>query len=567
VLGRVRFLRAVVVSAAVAVTVAGCSSGKSGDGDGASGARPERPAPAVAPEVPTDPAAIAARLSDEDLVGQVLMPHAYGTDAVKISGGSREGNRKLGGVDTPAQLVEKYRLGGLILVRRASGDATAGTNPTSNIDSPPQVRKLTAGLQSASATLPAAAPLLIGTDQEHGTVTRIRDGVTLLPSAMAFGAATDPRVTEAASRVSGTELAALGINVDFAPVADVTGGPGNAVIGSRSFGADPALVGQRVAAAVRGYESAGVGTALKHFPGHGHTSADSHDELPVLKQDRSKLLAGDVAPFRSGIAAGASLVMTGHLDVRALDPGTPATFSRKVLVDLLRGQLGFKGVVISDALNMGAVTKRYPAGEAAVRAMLAGNDVLLMPPDLRAAQRGLLDAVSSGRVPRAQLVASVTRILTLKKRLAIARQPAIETLATPTNQNAVAAAAAAAVTQFRGSCGAPLIRQPVTVTGGTARHRDALTRALKRNGVRTGTGETIHLVGYGDDRADLKPAGVTVALDTPYLLSSATSPVLLATYSGVPASLDAVAAVIAGKARATGRSPVPVAGLPRTSCR
>ncbi len=509
---------------------------------------------------------MAARLGDEDLVGQVLMPHAYGTDAVKISGGSREGNQKLGGVDTPAQLVEKYRLGGLILVRRASGDATAGTNPTSNIDSPPQVRKLTAGLQSASATLPAAAPLLIGTDQEHGTVTRIRDGVTLLPSAMAFGAATDPRVTEAASRVSGAELAALGINVDFAPVADVTGGPGNAVIGSRSFGADPALVGQRVAAAVRGYESAGVGTALKHFPGHGHTSADSHEELPVLKQDRSTLLAGDVAPFRSGIAAGASLVMTGHLDVRALDPGTPATFSRKVLVDLLRGQLGFKGVVISDALNMGAVTKRYPAGEAAVRAMLAGNDVLLMPPDLRAAQRGLLDAVSSGRVPRAQLVASVTRILTLKKRLAIARQPAIETLATPTNQNAVAAAAAAAVTQFRGSCGAPLIRQPVTVTGGAARHRAALTKALKRNGVRVGEGETIHLVGYGDGRADLKPAGVTVALDTPYLLSSATSPVLLATYSGVPASLDAVAAVIAGKARATGRSPVPVAGLPRTSC-
>ncbi len=547
------------------LAVSACSSG-----DAAGSAKPENPpsSPPAAPlSAPADPAAAAAALSDLDLVGQMLMPFAYGNDAVKVSAGSRDGNQRIGGVDTPAQLVAKYRLGGLILVRRASGDATAGTNPTSNIDSPAQVRALTSGLQSAARSLPAAAPILIGTDQEHGTVTRVRDGVTLLPSAMAFGAATDPKLTEAASRVSGTELAALGINVDFAPVADVTSGASNYVIGSRSFGADPALVGQRVAASVRGYEQAGVATALKHFPGHGHTGTDSHEELPVLKQARPQLLAGDVAPFRSGIAAGASLIMTGHLDVRAVDPGTPATLSRKVLTGLLRDELGFKGVIVSDALNMGAITKRYPAGEAAVRAVLAGNDILLMPPDIGAAQQSLLRAVQTGRLPRATLVASVTRILTLKQRLATAGQPAMSVVATPANRTAVAAAATAAVTQFRGSCGAPLIRQPVTVTGATARHRDALAAALRRNGVRIGDGEIIHLVGYGDDAKALKPAGITVSLDTPYLLSTARSPVLLASYSGVPASLDAIAAVIAGKARATGRSPVPVNGLPRTSCR
>src|SRR5215207_4758830 len=559
-------LRAALLSTALSIAVAGCGAA-SGGGDGGQkrdAAQPPAPSSSTSPDPAAEAAKIAAGLPDVDLVGQLLMPFAYGNDAAKVSDGSRAGNQKVGGVDTPAQLVERYRLGGLILVRRASGDATAGTNPTSNIDSPAQVRTLTGGLQQAARKLPSRAPLLVGTDQEHGTVTRIRDGVTLLPSAMALGAATDPRLTEQASQVSATELAALGINVDFAPDADVTGGPGNDVIGSRSFGANPALVGQRVAAAVRGYERAGVAATLKHFPGHGHTSADSHEELPVLRQSRSQLIARDVAPFSAGITAGASLVMTGHLDVQAVDPGVPATLSRKVLVDLLRGQLRFKGVVVSDAMNMAAITKKYPAGEAAVRAVLAGNDILLMPPDLRAAQQGLLGAVRSGRLPRAQVVESATRILTLKTRLAATSQPAMSALNTPTNRARVGAAAAGAVTQFRGSCGGALIRQPVRVTGATGKHRDALAAALRRNGMRVdaSAGETIHLVGYGEGAKDLQPAGVTVALDTPYVLSSARSPVLLAAYSGVPLSLEAVAAVIAGKARATGRSPVTVAGLP-----
>lgn len=512
-------------------------------------------------------AAIAARLSDADLVGQMLMPYAYGNDATQVTAGSRQGNQEIGGVDTPAQLVSKYRLGGLILVRYSADDPTAGTNPTSNIESPAQIRKLTDGLQRAGQALPVGMPLLLGTDQEHGAVTRIRDGVTLLPSAMAFGAAGNPALTERASAVSGAELAALGINVDFAPVADVTEGVNNAVIGSRSYGSNPTAVGAQVAAAVRGYQRAGVATSLKHFPGHGHTGADSHAETPVLSQSFAELMAQDIAPFQSGIQAGALLVMSGHLDVQAVDPGVPATLSRKVLVDLLRGKLGFQGVVITDAMNMAPVADRYSPAEAAVRAVLAGNDILLMPPNLPAAQRGLLDAMASGRLPRAQVVESVTRILALKLALAT-QQPALNTLQSAGHQAEVAAAASAAITVLRGPCTGRLVQGPVTITGGVAGQRDILAAALRKAGiaVTANASTVVNLVGYGDDSSALRRAAVTVGMDAPYLLSQVDSPVVLASYGGAPASLQAVAAVLAGTAKAPGRLPIPVSGFPASAC-
>jgi beta-N-acetylhexosaminidase len=184
-------------------------------------------------------------LTEEDLVGQVLVGYAYGDAAGTVSAASAAGNQRLAGVDTPAEMVDRYRLGGVILVARSADDPTAGTNPTTNVDSPEQVRALTAGLRAA-----ARLPLLIGTDQEYGVVTRIRSGIVQLPSAMAFGAAGDPALTERAWAAAGAGLATLGVNVDFAPVADVLG-PGG-VIGSRAFGGDPVAVARQVAAAVRG---------------------------------------------------------------------------------------------------------------------------------------------------------------------------------------------------------------------------------------------------------------------------------------------------------------------------
>lgn len=563
----------VLAAVLAALVVGGCGQPSR---DGTADADPAATGtPSATPSADTaDPAVrasrLAATLADEDLVGQVLMPYAYGSSATQVSPGSKAGNQKLAGVDTPAEMIAKYRLGGLILVGFSADDPTGANQATTNVDSPAQVRELTTGLRAAAGKLPAgAAPLLVGTDQEFGVVTRISTGVTTLPSAMAAGAAGDPALTEAAWGAAGTELAALGVNVDFAPVADVLGAKSK-VIGSRSYGADPGAVSAQVAGAVRGLQGAGVAATLKHFPGHGHTAADSHSDLPVLAQDRAALDAADLPPFAGGIDAGAWLVMSGHLDVKAIDPGVPATFSRKVLTDLLRTRLGFTGVLVTDGMNM-APAKRYPVGEAAVRAVNAGNDLVLMPPNVTEAVTGLLDALRDGSLPRTRLVEAATRVLTLKFRLADRPTPAMSTLNSPPHQAAARKLAAAAVTELRGSCAQAKIRGPATVSssGGRDTARAALTKALRAAGVEVVAqgGTLVHLVGYGDATADLRPdAAVTVAMDTPQLLGSARSPVLLATYSSSSVAMTALADVLAGRAKPTGRSPVPVPGLPASTC-
>ncbi len=562
-------MRKVAALLSVVLIAAGCTSASGHKGSGP----PPGSAPAVAPsngDAAARAAAIAAGLDEVDLVGQVLMPYSYGNDADKVTPASATANRKYAGVATPAELVAKYRIGGLILVGWSADDPTAGTNPTSNVDSPAQITKLTGGLQAAAGKLAAGVPLLIATDQEYGAVTRIRTGITQLPSAMALGAAADPKLTESGWRAAGSDLAAIGVNVDFAPDADVLGPAGSGVIGSRSYGSDPRLVSEQVSAAVQGMQASGVAATLKHFPGHGHTTADSHTSLPVLTQSRAALESGDLPPFQAGITAGAGLIMSAHLDVRSIDPGVPSSLSSKVLIDLLRGQLGFTGVVVTDSLGMAPVARFGPA-ESAVRALLAGNDLLLMPPDLASVQRGLLDALHSGRLPKQRLVEAVTRILTLKLKLAANPRPDPSTVNSEAHRAAAASVAAGAVTLLRGSCGAPLVHGPVRVTaaGGRSQQRAWLSAALRAQGVPVvdSGGSVVHLVGYGDTASDLAAgATVTVAMDTPYVLRNAASPALLATYSSTQASMTALAAVLAGKARPTGKSPVAVTGLPRSAC-
>jgi beta-N-acetylhexosaminidase len=562
------------IAALIAVTLlAGCASGVNLSKTGRSGSASATPGASASTSTRPDPAARAAVLvagfSDEDLVGQVLMPFAYGDDATKVSADAATANRAYAGVATPAAMVDKYRLGGLILMNQAAGDPTAKTNKTTNLASPAQVRTFTDGLQRAAAKLPASAPLLIGTDQEYGVVNRLREGITQLPSAAALGAAGDPALTRGAWAAAGADLHAIGINVDFAPVADVVG-QGGGVIGSRSFGADPKAVSDQVAAAVHGLRDAGVAAALKHFPGHGHTADDSHTQLPVLSQNGDALSAVDLPPFTAGVGAGAELVMSGHLDVRAIDPGVSASFSAKVLIDLLRGRLGFKGVAVSDAMNM-APAQKYPPGEAAVRALVAGNDLLLMPPDLAAAQRGLLDGLRGGQLTKARLVEAATRVLTLKLTLAGHPQPDLAGVNGAERAAAATQVTAAAVTVLRGGCQGALVRGPVTVTSSAGRdqQRGWLADALRQRQVAVSPsgGTEVRLVGYGDDSSDLSgAAAVTVAMDLPFVLGDAKSPVLLSTYSSTRASMTALAAVLAGAATAPGRSPVEVAGLPRSAC-
>ena len=549
-----------LIAAVTTVTLlAGCGA--------ESGATKGRPA-ATGSASPADAAAIAGRLSDADLVGQVLMPYAFGTDATRVDDEAVAANKKYAGAASPAEIIAKYRLGGLILMSWSAADPTGSTNKGSNLESPGQVRTLTDGLQAAAGKLPAGAPLLVGTDQEYGVVNRLRDGITQLPSALALGAGGDPALTEGAWAAAGSDLRAVGINVDFAPVADVVA-QGGGVIGSRSYGSDPKAVSGQVGAAVRGLRKAGVAASLKHFPGHGHTTADSHTDLPILSQSRDALGTGDLPPFAAGIEAGAELVMSGHLDVRAVDPGVPASFSSKVLIDLLRGQLGFKGVVVSDAMNM-APAQKWPPGEAAVRALVAGNDILLMPPDLAAAHRGLLDGLRDGKLPKARLVEAATRVLTLKLTLAGHPQPAMSTVDGADRRAAAAKAAAAAVTVLRGGCGGALVTGPVSVTSSAGRdqQRTWLTDALRQQKVNVvpSGGTEVRLVGFGDDPSDLGSAKVTVAMDLPFILRSATSPTVVSTYSSSQPSMAALAAVLAGAAKAPGRSPVEVPGLPRSVC-
>ncbi len=263
-------------------------------------------------------------------------------------------------------------------------------------------------------------PLLVGADFERGTAMRLDEG-TSFPTAMALAAAGNPRDAYTMGKVTALEARGVGIHWVYAPDADVNNNPGNPIINTRSFGEDPARVAEFVTEFVRGVEENGALATAKHFPGHGDTASDSHIDLPVIRADRERLEQLEFVPFRAAISAGVSSIMTGHLSVPSLepDPNTPATLSARILSDVLRKELHFEGLVVTDAMDMGGITVRYAPGEAAVRAFEAGVDAVLMSPVPDAAFEGLQGAVRSGRITRERLDASVRRILQAKARLGL----------------------------------------------------------------------------------------------------------------------------------------------------
>src|SRR3989475_4092680 len=263
-------------------------------------------------------------------------------------------------------------------------------------------------------------PLLIGADFERGTAMRLDEG-TSFPTAMALAAGGNLKDAYTMGKITALEARAVGVHWIYAPDADVNNNPENPIINTRSFGEDPARVAEFVSEFVRGVrENGGLATA-KHFPGHGDTAADSHIDLPVIRADRARLDQLELVPFRAAIAMQVDSIMTGHLNVPALepDPNTPATLSHNILTDLLRNQLGYQGLIVTDAMDMGGITVRYAPGEAAVRAVVAGADALLMPPVPDAAFEALQAAVKSGRISKERLDASVRRILQAKARLGL----------------------------------------------------------------------------------------------------------------------------------------------------
>ncbi|OEJ32065.1 glycoside hydrolase family 3 protein [Streptomyces subrutilus] len=536
-------------------------------------------------------------MSLAEKVGQLFVSRAYGHSATEPDPADAAKNLELFGVRTAAELVSRYHLGGVVYFAWAHNTRT-----------PHQIAELSAGLQEAALAGRPGIPLLLSTDQEHGAVARVGRPATLFPGAMALGAGHRATGSTAdarrAARIAGDELAAMGIRQDYAPVADVNVNPANPVIGVRSFGADPGAVAELVAAQVRGCQAAGVAATAKHFPGHGDTETDSHVGLPVMRHSRARWEELDEPPFRAAVEAGVDAVMTAHIVFPALDPsGDPATLSRPIVTGILRERLGFRGVVVTDALDMAGVRQKYGDDRVPVLALLAGCDQLLNPPDLGLAHRSVLAAVESGELTEERIDASVLRILELKARRGLfdgAATPAgrvDETVGIPAHLAAAEAIAEGTTTVLANPAGllpldasaAPRLlvtgADPVSPSGTTGPPTAVLARELTALGCRAtalpparaaaaAPGHAAVLVctynvpeGESPQRtlvADLVATGVpvvVVAIRNPY--DSARLPACaaeVATYTWTDVEMRAAARVLTGAVRPTGRLPVPVPG-------
>ncbi|UAL28754.1 hypothetical protein K8W59_13010 [Nocardioides rotundus] len=535
------------------------------------------------------------------------------------------------GTRAPVGLVRSLHLGGVI--------AFSG-----NVVSTDQIRSVNRRL---AREVRRPWPLLTGVDQEGGIVERVKGEATRFPTFMSAGAAGDTRVTRRAYAGSAGELRGLGFLTGFAPDADVTIGPRDPAIGSRSAGSDPAVVGEQVVAASRGFLDGGVLPVLKHFPGHGSVTSDSHLTLPVQSRSMRQMRRSDLAPFADAVDAGLPAIMVGHLAVPAIQPGMPTSLSRKAITGLLRRDLGFDGLVFTDSLEMQGVTNRFGSAESAVRAVNAGADVVLMPPDPRAARAGLVTAVEQGRLPRKRLVQSATRMvawLLHQQRTGPQRDRAPGSAA-----RASRALSAAALTITAGPCRGRLVRGAVTPQGdpvavanfsaaarraglevlvrrsppddlatpepapaavarpvrpaepgpkATKKERQAYTAALaqwrrdkqayadyqqrraawqaredrRRSALaaweadeqaRLDAGTSIGFSGFESGTVD---GEIAVATDTPYSLGRVGAPVRIAAFGNTPGAMSALVEVLLGEARAPGRLPVRMPGLPRQGC-
>lgn len=534
-------------------------------------------------------ASLVGRMSLEQKVGQLFVQHFYGASATTAD----QRNVPLYGVATPAEVVAKYHLGGVIYFGWSG-----------NLTDPQQIAGLSNGLQRAAIGSGEPIPLQVATDQEQGPVIRFGAPATQLPGAMALGAGRSTDDARRAAAITGSELKAVGIGVDYAPDADVNVNPANPVIGVRSFAASPNLVSSMVAAQVKGFQNdAQVTATAKHFPGHGDTAVDSHTGLPVITHTRAQWRELDAPAFRAAIKAGVDQIMTGHLVVPALDDsGEPATLSRTILTDVLRNDLKFRGVVVTDSLAMEGVRTKYGDGEVAVRAIEAGVDQLLMTPAMDTAYNAVLGAVRSGRISTQRLDASVTRILQLKWKRGLFTQPYVDpariddVVGTPAHRAQADAIAERGMTLLTDEAGvvpfAPAGRkvavvgygatatktlaQEFTARGATATALEtgsAPTPALIEQAVANATEADLAVVtsmnasteankSQRDLVAALQRTGTkvaVVAVRNPYDINALPGVgTYLAAYSYNAVSVRAAARVLLGEARATGRLPVDI---------
>lgn len=307
--------------------------------------------------------------------------------------------------DATKAALEKYPVGGLVYF-------------SANLISPEQTRTMLANTWAYSQEV-MKVPVYLGVDEEGGTVARVASNpafsVTQYQGMRAIGDTGDPSQAYQAAQTISSYLKDLGFNMDFAPDADVITNPENKVIGNRSFGTDPQLVGDMVSAAVKGFRDQAMASCIKHFPGHGGTKGDTHEGYAYTDRTVEQMESAELLPFRSGIEAGVEFIMASHISAPNTPAGdTPASLSSYMLTDLLREQMGYQGLVITDAMNMGAISQQYSSAQAAVQAFQAGADMILMPENFTEAYNGILQAVQSGQITQERLDTSVLRILETK---------------------------------------------------------------------------------------------------------------------------------------------------------
>lgn len=527
--------------------------------------------------------ALLERMSVEEKVGQLFLVFFQGATL------------------SPAlsEMVSTYHIGGVVLF------ALSG-----NIESPEQLARLNGEAQALALAEGAGIPLFVAIDQEGGPVSRLTDGFTVFPSNMALGATGSVDQARAMAAVMAAEMRAVGINMNLAPVLDVNDNPDNPVIGLRSFGSSPELVARLGLAMIETYQANGILATAKHFPGHGNTAVDSHVGLPVVNGSRQRLDAVELAPFRAAIAANVGAIMTAHVIMPAIEPtqGLPATLSQRVLTELLRQQLGYDGLIVTDSLGMGALGG-YQAQEVATLAFMAGADVLAFgadighsPAEQKAAYDYLLRQVQQGAVTQERLDASVRRILLAKARLGLldesfaAKTVLSEAVGTAEHGAVALELARKSITLIGDECGALpigteqslLVIWPTTAgdlgtavqsqhtqttllsvsidptteeiqtTARLAASSDVVVVATVNAAWRPRQVQLVETLQASVDRCKL----VVAALATPYdLMAFPSVPAYLATFGSVPTSLQALAEALTGASPVGGRLPVDIPGM------
>ncbi|MGE4272498.1 MAG: beta-N-acetylhexosaminidase [Desulfitobacterium sp.] len=333
-------------------------------------------------------------MSLEEKVGQLVI---VGTDGYEIN-------------ENTQRLIQTYHVGGFILFQK-------------NIRDTQQMLDLVNSLKKTNAI--NETPLFLALDEEGGRVSRMPADLQKMPSSQKVGRQNNPDLANRVGEILGQELKAFGMNVDFAPVLDIFSNPQNTVIGDRAFGSTPELVSELGIQTMQGIQAQSIIPVVKHFPGHGDTTVDSHVGLPKVDYDLERLKNFELIPFSDAIAQDADAIMLAHILIPQLDPDYPASFSKTLITDILRDDMGFEGVVITDDMTMGAILENYEIGQAAVKSLQAGSDIVLVCHDFakeEAVLQAILTAARTGEISTAKIDESVYRVLALKKKYALSNQ-------------------------------------------------------------------------------------------------------------------------------------------------